>query len=282
MKKNVENIKSWALFWLSAFIVLLLWAITYSALENVWTPNQNLVVEEWATLTSDSWNKILGNIESLNTKIDTNINEVNWKIDDIKNNNKPNYSWNDQFITESYKLVWNWNASTWNCHKIILPEECISENSDDLAPACTMSFSQYYLPWNKTPWSWAHRARLWSLDFNFKIYPRGVDKNHESWKVRILSWVASSWTAFYTRTTTHLGSANYSWSIQYAYLMMLWRDEWASCPEFSEWAARNYNSNPKKNPREVIIAARNDFTWIFTVKSPISKDDSYFKEIIKN
>ena len=276
MKELTKKFSSWMIIWAWFLFMILLWAITYSALENVWTPNQSLAVEEWATLTSDSWNKILGNIESLNTK-----------IEDIKNNSSGWVSGKSWFFTKSYKLIWDWNASTRNCKKIILPEQCISEKSADVASPCSIIMTQSYKDWDKNTgfgtnnWYWSTSPK-----FNFRIIPWWLDNNHHTWKRWLLAWLSTAWTTNnvgYFRTWTsnqvNVGTPNYNWHISHWYFSFLWWSEWTYCPEFSEWNPRNYNSDPNKNPREITIAVRNDFDWVFTLEYPNSKDDSYFESV---
>lgn len=75
--KNLKEIKSWIIIWISFLTTVLLWWIIYAAVWSVWTNPDDILASSWAALKSDSWNKMLANMNSLSGS----INNSNWTLD---------------------------------------------------------------------------------------------------------------------------------------------------------------------------------------------------------
>lgn len=69
MKYYINEIKKWSIIWISFLTVVLFGWIIYAAIDNVWTNVNTIEATTWWVLSSDSWNKILANINNLNNRV---------------------------------------------------------------------------------------------------------------------------------------------------------------------------------------------------------------------
>ncbi|MDD2565456.1 MAG: hypothetical protein PHZ26_00125 [Candidatus Gracilibacteria bacterium] len=75
--KNLKEIKSGIIIGISFLTTVLLGGIIYAAVGSVWTNPDDILASSGAALKSDSWNKMLANMNSLSGS----INNSNWTLD---------------------------------------------------------------------------------------------------------------------------------------------------------------------------------------------------------
>jgi hypothetical protein len=76
MKKILNPIKHWIMFWISALVIIFIWIFAYN---QDYTPIN--YVSSWSILTSDIFNQLLINVESLkdeNIELKNTINTLSW------------------------------------------------------------------------------------------------------------------------------------------------------------------------------------------------------------
>ena len=269
METIIQKINSGFIFWLTALSTFIIWWLVYANLDNLWTDPESLKATDWGTLTSQAWNNVLSNQNVLSGSLqDTNtkVNTLSWRISSIDTSIANTW----KFASLSYKLLWTGGSSTWKCAKVLIPEQCVATSSSDFWAYCNLHVSYWYhwWTWNWTN-NWAARNRAWGRKVYFLLAPHTKNASHYTWYNRLLWWHTSGWS---TRRTYTTGSAAESGGIGGWYVEVLWREEWSACDQYS----RSYNANPNKNPREVILAVRNDFDAVVTIEYPISKSNEFF------
>jgi hypothetical protein len=126
MKKILENIKWWLVFWFTALVVLVAWWLIYATLNF----SDLKTVSEWDTLTAESWNKVVEainalkeesntNLNTLNS-INTNLNTLSWTIASITTTlpSAPSANWQVSFGWRYYKVLsgtYNWVDAMTTC-----------------------------------------------------------------------------------------------------------------------------------------------------------------------
>jgi hypothetical protein len=164
MKKILENIKWWLIFWFTALVVLIAWWLIYATLN---FPDLK-TVSEWDTLTAESWNKVVEAINALkeesNTNLNTlttNLNTLSWTVASITTTLPPTPNVDSQvsFGWRYYKILSGRNRinaitgcaglwtgrrlpSTWELYYIYLNKASITSiRSDSAYWSCDVSWN---------------------------------------------------------------------------------------------------------------------------------------------
>lgn len=132
-------LKSWILFWFWFIFTILMWIKIYAIVDDIWTNPTDLIAVEWTKLTSENWNKVLSDLNYLNTEFNilkNSNNSLKEKINILENSNNSldwaipswmtvafntacpdwwtlNTSLQDRFIVWAWKTYALWNT-WWN------------------------------------------------------------------------------------------------------------------------------------------------------------------------
>ena len=83
MKTFLWNIQSWFVGWVTALLTFAIWGGIYAELSNVWTNPDTLKAVNWSQLSSENWNSILQNENTLSGALNEKVSNISsWGIPD--------------------------------------------------------------------------------------------------------------------------------------------------------------------------------------------------------
>jgi hypothetical protein len=152
MKKLLENFKSWIIIWMWFLLTITIWVFSY---EKYYVNIDN--VTSWWLLTADTFNQLIENVESLNTRLERQEDMlfVSWQFTNtwLMANSWKILSVNPSTLTWTTNLVLDWS-------KFTAPADGIYSLTVGLFILSSKSWNHRWLQLN-------HYSSNWTIKWNY-------------------------------------------------------------------------------------------------------------------
>lgn len=188
--------------WFTFFITIIFLWIWYAAINNIWTPPSSLEVTPSSKLTADSWNKLLGNFENLNSKL--NATPIVWSWGQTsERTGLGKFIWDQELMNTSNGIFW-WSAGQnyitinesgyYEIYGDVLGSGLSDNQRQDARLVIDRWGSLIYLStslwmgWASQVYYKHHLKHIWDLQSGDKVY---IDINHAWSRYWLSIW---NWT----------------------------------------------------------------------------------------